>query len=190
MPSYALATPTAGRDVARALDGRVLGHQRLDHLLAHRATACRRSCRSGRSARPCALGPASSVKRPPAGPQCETIGTFQPMRSSDFTTWADGPTLPTRNSVSAPAAFRRVSCGTTSRSLASNFSTPTGRHALRGERGLQALLVRLAPRVVDQDHAGLARLERLLRVVEHAHVDDLVDRRRRGTRSWGWRRSW
>ncbi|MOA35327.1 hypothetical protein D3C78_1567700 [compost metagenome] len=71
-----------------------------------------------------ALGPANSVKRPPAGPQCDTIGTFQPMRSSDFTTCADGPTLPTMNSVSAPAAFRRLSCGTTSRSLGWNFSVP------------------------------------------------------------------
>src|SRR5258706_11121145 len=71
-----------------------------------------------------ALGPASSVKRPPAGPQCETIGGFQPMRSSDLTTWADGPTLPTRNRQSAPAFFRRVSCGTTSTSSPPNFSMP------------------------------------------------------------------
>src|SRR6516164_5833560 len=38
-----------------------------------------------------ALGPASSLKRPPAGPQCDTIGTSQPMRSSDFTTWEEAP---------------------------------------------------------------------------------------------------
>ncbi|MNN39864.1 hypothetical protein D3C81_1539180 [compost metagenome] len=73
-----------------------------------------------------AFGPASSVKRPPAGPQWETTGTFQPIRSSDFTTCADGPTLPTISSTSAPAAFRRPNWGTTSTSLASNFSTPTG----------------------------------------------------------------
>src|SRR5690348_11782476 len=73
-----------------------------------------------------AFGPASSVKRPPAGPQCDTIGTFQPMRSSDFTTCADGPTLPTSISESAPAAFRRDSCGVTSTSFGSNFSTPAG----------------------------------------------------------------
>ena len=70
------------------------------------------------------LGPASSLKRPPAGPQCETIGTFQPMRSSDFTTCEDGATLATMNSTSAPASFRRVSCGTTSTSASWNFSMP------------------------------------------------------------------
>src|ERR1700754_180083 len=58
------------------------------------------------------LGPASSLKRPPAGPQCDTIGTFQPMRSSDLTTCDDGATLATMNSTSAPASFNRVSCGT------------------------------------------------------------------------------
>src|SRR6201999_4076677 len=52
-----------------------------------------------------ALGPASSLNRPPAGPQCETIGTFQPMRSSDLTTWEDGATFATRNNTSAPASF-------------------------------------------------------------------------------------
>ena len=35
-------------------------------------------------------------ERPPAGPQCDTIGTSQPMRSSDFTTCAEGATLATR----------------------------------------------------------------------------------------------
>src|ERR1044071_8131411 len=64
----------------------------------------------------CALGPASSLNRPPAGPQCETIGTFQPIRSSDFTTCEDGATLATMNNTSAPASFNRVSCGTTSTS--------------------------------------------------------------------------
>src|SRR6476659_9585008 len=64
-----------------------------------------------------AFGPASSVKRPPAGPQCDTIGTFQPMRSSDLTTCAEGPTLPTSSSVSAPAALSRDRCGVTSTSL-------------------------------------------------------------------------
>src|SRR5229473_8447466 len=71
-----------------------------------------------------ALGPASSVKRPPDGPQCDTIGTFQPMRSSDFTTCADGATLATSKSTSVPACLRRLSCGTTSTSLVSNFSIP------------------------------------------------------------------
>src|SRR6478672_6516269 len=52
-----------------------------------------------------ALGPASSVKRPPDGPQWETIGTSQPMRSSDFTTCADGATLAAaRTAPSVPAA--------------------------------------------------------------------------------------
>src|ERR1043165_6798444 len=71
-----------------------------------------------------ALGPASSLKRPPAGPQCETIGTFQPMRSSDLTTWEEGATFATRNSTSAPASFNRDSCGTTSTSASWNFSMP------------------------------------------------------------------
>ncbi len=70
------------------------------------------------------LGPASSEKRPPAGPQCDTIGTSQLMRSSDFTTCADGATLATMNRTSEPACFSRVSCGTTSTSLVSNFSMP------------------------------------------------------------------
>src|SRR5258705_7817794 len=71
-----------------------------------------------------ALAPASSLKRPPEGPQWETIGTFQPMRSSDFTTCAEGATLATRNRTSVPASLRRVSCGTTSTSLGSQFSMP------------------------------------------------------------------
>src|SRR4029077_20869756 len=53
-----------------------------------------------------ALAPASSLQRPPAGPQCDTIGTSQLMRSSDLTTCEDGATLATRNSTSAPACFR------------------------------------------------------------------------------------
>jgi hypothetical protein len=84
------------------------------------------------------------------------MGTCQPMRSSDFTTCADGPTLPTMNSVSAPAAFRRVSCGTTSTSLASNFSTPTGFMPLAASAACrpfsfdspQGLLTRIMPNLL------------------------------------------
>src|SRR5215813_12801603 len=54
-----------------------------------------------------ALGPASSVKRPPDGPQCDTIGTAQLMRSSDFTTCAEGATLATSSSTSVPACLSR-----------------------------------------------------------------------------------
>src|SRR5262245_49514712 len=71
-----------------------------------------------------ALGPASSLKRPPDGPQWDTIGTFQPMRSSDLTTCEDGATFATMNNTSAPAAFSRVSWGTTSTSASWNFSMP------------------------------------------------------------------
>ena len=46
------------------------------------------------------------------------------MRSSERTTWAAGWTFATRNSESAPASFRRVSCGTMSTSSLPNFSTP------------------------------------------------------------------
>src|SRR5262245_64132433 len=46
------------------------------------------------------------------------------MRSSDFTTCDDGPTLPTRNRTFVPADLSRESCGTTSTSLPSNFSMP------------------------------------------------------------------
>src|SRR4051812_49154961 len=100
-----------------------------------------------------ALGPASSVKRPPDGPQCDTIGTFQPMRSSDFTTCAEGATLATRNNVSAPASFSRVSCGTTSTSPVSNFSTPANGMLLVSSAAFnpfsldspQGLLIRIIP---------------------------------------------
>ena len=79
------------------------------------------------------------------------------MRSSDFTTCADGPTLPTMNSVSAPAAFRRVSCGTTSTSLPSNFSTPTGFSPLAASAACRpfsfdsphGLLTRIIPNLPD-----------------------------------------
>ena len=75
------------------------------------------------------------------------------MRSSDFTTCAEGPTLPTRNSVSAPADFRRVSCGTTSTSLPSNFSMPAGTMPLASSAAFrpfsfdspQGLLIRIMP---------------------------------------------
>src|ERR1700712_2947857 len=100
-----------------------------------------------------ALGPASSVKRPPAGPQCDTTGTFQPIRSSDFTTCADGATLATRNNASAPASFNRVSCGTTSTSPVSNFSTPANGMLLVSSAAFkpfsldspQGLLIRIIP---------------------------------------------
>src|SRR5882757_3673435 len=100
-----------------------------------------------------ALGPASSVKRPPEGPQCETIGTFQPMRSSDFTTCADGATLATSSSTSLPACLRRLNCGTTSTSLVSNFSMPTYGTPLAASAALrpfsfdspQGLLIRIRP---------------------------------------------
>src|SRR5688572_3937715 len=98
-----------------------------------------------------ALGPASSVKRPPAGPQCDTIGGFQPMRSSDFTTWAEGPTLPTRNRQSAPADLSRVSCGTTSTSLPSNFSMPAGFMPLAASAALK-------PFSFDSPHGLLTRI--------------------------------
>src|SRR6201989_321841 len=100
-----------------------------------------------------ALGPASWVKRPPAGPQCDTTGTFQPMRSSDFTTCAEGATLATRNSASAPASFRRVSCGTTATSPVSTFSTPAHGMLLVSSAAFkpfsfdspQGLLIRIIP---------------------------------------------
>src|ERR1700716_799442 len=100
-----------------------------------------------------ALGPASSVKRPPDGPQCEMIGTFQPIRSSDFTTCADGATLATMNRASAPASFSQVSCGTTSTSPVSNFSTPANDMLLASSAAFkpfsfdspQGLLIRIIP---------------------------------------------
>src|SRR3954467_9311024 len=103
-----------------------------------------------------ALGPASSVKRPPDGPQCDTIGTFQPMRSSDFTTCAEGATLATRNNVSAPASFSRVSCGTTSTSPVSNFSMAANGICLAASASLrpasldspQGLLIRIMPGIL------------------------------------------
>src|SRR3954464_15881018 len=99
-----------------------------------------------------ALGPASSVKRPPDGPQWETIGTSQPMRSSDFTTCADGATLATMNSVSAPASFKRVSWGTTSTSPVSNFSTPANGIALVSSAAFN-------PFSLDSPHGLKAALE-------------------------------
>ena len=42
---------------------------------------------------------------------------------------------------------------------------------------MQPLLVRLAPWVVDEDHPAVLRVERLLRVLDHRPVDDLVHRR-------------
>ena len=58
-------------------------------------------------------------------PQCETTGAVQPMRSRDFIICAPGGAFTTRMMASAPAFFRRVSCGTMSTSLFSNFSMPT-----------------------------------------------------------------
>ena len=57
------------------------------------------------------------------------------------------------NRTSAPAIFRRVSCGTTSTSLASNFSTPAACIPLAASAALspfsfdspQALLTRIMP---------------------------------------------
>ena len=79
------------------------------------------------------------------------------MRSSDFTTWDDGPTLPTMNSVSAPAALSRFSCGVTSTSLPSNFSMPAGFmpfSVIAATRPFsldspQALLTRIIPGLAD-----------------------------------------
>ena len=98
------------------------------------------------------------------------------MRSSDFTTCDDGATLATMNSTSAPACLRRVSCGTTSTSASWNFSMPAYGHVLLGERGLEAGLVRFAPGIVDQDHAGLLGGVFLDRVVDQRLVDQHVDR--------------
>ena len=50
-----------------------------------------------------------------------------------------------------------------------------GLQALLGERGDDALFIRFAPRVVDQNQAGLAAVEGLLRVVEHGLVHQLID---------------
>src|SRR5260370_22341883 len=57
-------------------------------------------------------------------PQCDTTGTLQADRCSDFTTCAPGAALPTRIKVSAPASRSRCSCGVMSTSLSSNFSEP------------------------------------------------------------------
>jgi hypothetical protein len=61
--------------------------------------------------------------------------------------------LATRNSVSAPEALSRVSCGTTSTSLVSNFSTPAGATPLAASASFrpfsfdspQGLLIRIMP---------------------------------------------
>src|SRR5487761_2300414 len=71
-----------------------------------------------------AQDPASSGKRPPDIPQCETTGTVHAERCSDLTTCAPGAALPTRMIASAPASRRRCSCGVISASLSSNFSAP------------------------------------------------------------------
>ena len=73
------------------------------------------------------------------------------MRSSDFTTCADGPTLPTRNRQSAPAAFSRVSCGTTSTSFPSNFSMPAGLRPLASSAAS-------SPFSFDSPHGLLTRI--------------------------------
>src|SRR6185503_11562964 len=51
-----------------------------------------------------------------------------------------------------------------------------GLHLLLGQRGGQALLVRFAPGIVDQDHPRLPGVVQLLRVLQHRLVDQLVDR--------------
>src|SRR6202162_285941 len=71
-----------------------------------------------------AQDPASSGKRPPEIPQCETTGTVQADFCSDLTTCAPGAALPTRITVSAPASRKRCSWGVISASLSSNFSAP------------------------------------------------------------------
>src|SRR6266403_2143483 len=50
-----------------------------------------------------AQDPASSGKRPPDIPQCDTTGTGHADRCSDLTTCAPGAALPTRITASAPA---------------------------------------------------------------------------------------
>src|SRR5258708_7286458 len=123
MASYELAMPTAGVTFASDL---ISGYFCLSAASTATAfgLAFPEKLKVWMKCTLAALGPASSVKRPPAGPQWEMTGTFQPMRSSDFTTCEEGATLATRNSESAPASFNRDSCGTTSTSASSNFSIP------------------------------------------------------------------
>src|SRR5947209_1769172 len=97
--------------------------------------------------------PASSGKRPPEIPQCETIGTLQAERCNDLITCAPGAALPTRIRQSAPAARSRCSCGVMSTSLSSNFSLPASlmpaasAAAVRPDRfdSPHALLTRMRP---------------------------------------------
>ena len=142
---------------------RILLLQRREHALADRALLAEEAVgldemRLARG-RPGQLGKAAAGNAP-----VRDTGTVQPMRSRDFITCAPGGALTTRMMLSAPASFSRVSCGTMSTSLFSNFSTPTISTAWIGlGRGLQALFVALAPRIVDEHQAGFLGAEFLRR---------------------------
>src|SRR5262249_33106351 len=70
--------------------------------------------------------PVRSAKRPPLIPQCEMVGTSQPILARLFTTCAPSGALATRTMASAPPFRRRRSWGLMSGSPQLNFSNPTG----------------------------------------------------------------
>ena len=107
-----------------------------------------------------ALGPASSVKRPPAGPQCETIGTFQPIRSSDFTTSDETISLVTRTIQALVDGVREVSTALRSIAETSAQQSTSLAEVAQSVGNLDALTRQNQDMVNDSTTAALELMDR------------------------------
>ena len=168
--------PDRRRDVADAFDIRVLGHHRLDDPLAHRPLFAEEAV-GLHEMHVLAVGTGQLGEAPARGPPVRDHRHFpaHPVQRLDH--------LRGRSDVGHQeqrVGARRLQPGELGHHVqvvALELLDPGGRHALGGQRRLQALLVGFAPGVVDQDQAGLGGLESPLRVRQHADVDRLVDSR-------------
>ena len=120
-------------------------------------------------------------------PQCDTTGTGQADRCSDFITCAPGAALPTRITASAPASRSRCSCGVMSTSLSSNFSAPASlmpaacAAAVRPPRldSPQPLLTSISPGVLEPKFVIACLIKRA--IDQHVDGRDAEDVVRVGT---------
>src|SRR5882724_3301634 len=125
----------------------------------------------------CAPLPASSGKRPPEIPQCDTTGTVHSIRSSDFIICAPGAALATKKMTSAWPALRRESCGTMSTSLASNFSIPAVSIVAAAMAAVRPFSLDSPPGVINQHHPWALGRILFYCVLHEGLIHQLIDGR-------------